>query len=98
MRYLLWSLPGFRSHEKKVLKPYNESDLIAKGWRRVIIQPNGWGMTREQAIRDLDRVMRLYENEPGFRRYDYVSLVRISKRRYQSDGRCSFLAPPIPSR
>jgi hypothetical protein len=63
-------------------------------WKRVTIQPNGWGATPEAARQDLDRLMDLYAKLPGFQRDDYVAIVPIAKGVYQSDGRCSYLAPP----
>lgn len=60
---------------------------------RVIIQPNGWGNNAASAIRDLDRVMRIYEERPGFRRDRYVKIIEIGRGKFQSDGRCSYLAP-----
>lgn len=60
---------------------------------RVVIQPNGWGFSAEQATRDLERVMRLYDQRPGFVRDDYVGVVRFTDRHYQADGRCSYLVP-----
>jgi hypothetical protein len=61
--------------------------------KRVIIQPNGWGNNPESATRDLDRIMRFYENRPGFRRDRYVKIIEIGRGKFQSDGRCSYLAP-----
>lgn len=69
--------------------------LPGTNWVRVVVQPNGWGETPEAAIRDLDRVMALYERLPGFVRDDYVAIVPMARRVYQSDGRCSYLAPPV---
>ncbi len=60
---------------------------------RVIIQPNGWGNNPTAAKRDLDRVMRFYANRPGFRRDRYVRIIEIGRGKFQSDGRCSYLAP-----
>lgn len=60
---------------------------------RVIIQPNGWGNNPQSAIRDLDRIMRFYEGRPGFRRDRYVKIIEIGRGKFQSDGRCSYLAP-----
>lgn len=60
---------------------------------RVIIQPNGWGSNPESATRDLDRIMRFYEGRPGFRRDRYVKIIEIGRGKFQSDGRCSYLAP-----
>lgn len=64
------------------------------GWRRVIIQPNGWGKTKAQAVKDLDRVMAWYEHRPGFRRDNYVAVVYVGRDMWQADGRVSYLAPP----
>lgn len=60
---------------------------------RVIIQPNGWGNNPASATRDLDRIMRFYEGRPGFRRDRYVKIIEIGRGKFQSDGRCSYLAP-----
>ncbi|MCC6355309.1 MAG: hypothetical protein IT577_15560 [Verrucomicrobiae bacterium] len=60
---------------------------------RVTIQPNGWGSNPESATRDLDRIMRFYEGRPGFRRDRYVKIIEIGRGKFQSDGRCSYLAP-----
>ena len=64
------------------------------GWRRVIIQPNGWGQTKAQAVADLDRVMAWYEHRPGFKRDNYVAVVYVGRNKWQADGRVSYLAPP----
>ena len=64
------------------------------GWKRVTIQPNGWGQTKAQAVKDLDRVMKLYEKKPGFRRDNYVAVVYVGRNKWQADGRCTYLAPP----
>lgn len=60
---------------------------------RVVIQPNGWGNNPASARRDLDRVMRIYEGKPGFRRDRYTKIIEIGRGKYQCDGRCSYLAP-----
>jgi len=83
--------------EKKDAKGAKKDDAAKgkyAGWRRVIIQPNGWGQTKKQAISDLDRVMKHYEHRPGFRRDNYVAVVYVGRNKWQADGRCSYLAPP----
>jgi hypothetical protein len=69
-----------------------KSDYRPKpGERLFICQPNGWGSTPKQAVRDLNtRVMRIYEREPGFVRHDYVAIIPISKSTFQADGRCTY--------
>ncbi|MEM1060055.1 MAG: hypothetical protein AAGK14_12465 [Verrucomicrobiota bacterium] len=80
--------------EKKARAREKEREALAKGWRRVIIQPNGWGHTKETAVADLERVMNLYEDKPGYRRDNYVAVVYVGRNKWQADGRCSYLAPP----
>ncbi len=71
----------------------SEREALAAGWSRVVIQPNGWGANPAEATRDLDRVMGIYTNQPGFRQDAYVKIIPISKNVFQADGRCSYLAP-----
>lgn len=58
---------------------------------RVLIQPNGWGHTPERAIADLERVMRIYQDKPGFIRHPYKKVIHFSRNLYQCDGQCSYL-------
>ncbi|MEM9444232.1 MAG: hypothetical protein AAGA18_02670 [Verrucomicrobiota bacterium] len=85
-------------HARKIPEPFipesqqvRLSDKHKDDWVRVLIQPNGWGRTPEAAIADLERVMRIYQNKPGFILYDYKKVIAFSKYLYQCDGQCSYL-------
>jgi hypothetical protein len=67
------------------------------GKGRVVIQPNGWGRTPAAATADLDRVMAIYKDFPGFQRDAYVAVVQVGRNMYQADGRCSYFAPSRPA-
>jgi len=94
-------LPVLEGAERKKAaakhKPVQAKTAAEKKQTRFICQPNGWGCTPEMAVSDLDRVMSLYDHEPGFRRDNYVSLIQIGKNVWQADGRCSFLGAPVPA-
>lgn len=96
-------LPGLAHHtdqataEEKAKKESLHGAANKSGhWSRVVIQPNGWGRTPQSATKDLDRVMRIYEDQPGFRRDKYVAVVKVGRNMYQADGRCSYLVPKKP--
>ncbi len=60
---------------------------------RCYAYPNGWGSTPEAARKDLDRVMDIYKDRPGYFRHSYVKVVPVSKTQYEADGCVSFFAP-----
>lgn len=78
---------------------------IPEGWVRYVCQPNGWGRTKEEAIKDLRvRILPWYQktfgDRPGFTiDWEWASCVEVSaKRCWQADGRLWWYAPPVPER
>lgn len=95
----LSALPALPGHaeatdeQKAQTEPLHGAANKDTEWSRVVVQPNGWGRTPEAATKDLDRVMRIYEDQPGFKRDRYVAVVKVGRNMYQADGRCSYLVP-----
>lgn len=61
---------------------------------RFYAYPNGWGGTPEAARKDLERVLAIYKDRPGYKIHDYVRIVPIARGVYQADGCCSFEVKP----
>jgi len=57
--------------------------------------PNGWGSTPAQARLDLDRVMAIDADKPGFYRYPYVKIVQVGRNSYEADGMCTWNAADV---
>ncbi|MBC8065279.1 MAG: hypothetical protein H7Y17_10640 [Chlorobia bacterium] len=67
---------------------------VKAGMIRYVSQPNGWGRTKEDALKDLhNRIFPWYERnfgqKPGFQiDWNWVAYVEVShKRCWQADGR-----------
>jgi len=78
---------------------------VKPGMIRYVSQPNGWGRTKEGAIKDLHvRIFPWYErnfgNKPGFEiDWAWVSCVEVSaKRSWQADGRLWWYVEPVKGR
>ncbi len=74
---------------------------IPEGYVKFICQPNGWGATPDEAIRDLrERLFPWYErnygDRPGFSiDRDWYALVEVTPgRMWQADGRLWWYAQP----
>lgn len=77
---------------------------IPPGYVLYVTQPNGWGDTREAAIRDLrKRILPWYKNtfgdRPGFYvDWDWYALVEVADgREWQADGRVGWYVPKVVS-
>jgi hypothetical protein len=78
---------------------------VKPGMIRYVSQPNGWGRTKEEAIKDLHvRIFPWYERnfgkKPGFEiDWVWVSCVEVSaKRSWQADGRLWWYVEPVKGR
>lgn len=78
---------------------------VKPGMVRYISQPNGWGRTREEALKDLHtRIFPWYQRnfgkKPGFQiDWNTVAYVELShKRCWQADGRLWWYVEPVPDR
>lgn len=78
---------------------------VRPGMVRYISQPNGWGRTREEALKDLHtRIFPWYERnfgkKPGFQiDWNTVAYVELShKRCWQADGRLWWYVEAVPER
>lgn len=78
---------------------------VEPGMIRYVSQPNGWGRTKEEALKDLQtRIYPWYErnfgDRPGFEiergRETYVEFT--PGRLWQADGRVVWYAKPVPPR
>lgn len=78
---------------------------VKPGMIRYVSQPNGWGKTKADALRDLQaRIYPWYERNfgkrPGFHiEYGKETFVEVTPGRvWQADGRIVWYAPPVPAR
>jgi hypothetical protein len=78
---------------------------VKPGMIRYVSQPNGWGRTKEEAIKDLHvRIFPWYERnfgkKPGFEiDWVWVSCVEVSaKRSWQADGRLWWYVDAVKGR
>ncbi|MEM6884281.1 MAG: hypothetical protein AAF571_04560 [Verrucomicrobiota bacterium] len=84
--------------------PKPAPDKIPEGYVLYVTQPNGWGDTKEAAIRDLrKRILPWYQktfgDRPGFYvDWDWYALVEVADgREWQADGRVGWYVPKIVS-
>ena len=88
-----------------------KTNSIPEGYVLYVTQPNGWGDTKEAAIRDLrKRILPWYQktfgDRPGFYvDWSWYALVEVADgREWQADGRVGWYVPkvvspgPIPKR
>ncbi|MDX6766304.1 MAG: hypothetical protein SFU85_05895 [Candidatus Methylacidiphilales bacterium] len=75
---------------------------VKPGMVRYISQPNGWGKTKEDALKDLHtRIFPWYERnfgkKPGFAiDWNWVAYVELSRKRcWQADGRLWWYVDPV---
>lgn len=85
--------------------PQNLPTGVKPGMIRYVTQPNGWGKTKEEALKDLhNRIFPWYEKnfgtKPGFQiDWTWVAYVELNhKRCWQADGRVIWYAPPATPR
>lgn len=78
---------------------------VKPGMIRYVSQPNGWGKTKEDALKDLHtRIFpwyaRNFGTRPGFEiDWNWVAYVEVSaKRVWQADGRVIWYVDPVPAR
>lgn len=78
---------------------------VKPGMVRYVTQPNGWGRTKEEAIRDLHKrifpwYQRNFGHRPGFEiDWTWVACVEVSKKRcWQADGRLWWYVEPASPR
>ncbi len=83
-------------------QPAVKSKTIPAGYVLYVTQPNGWGDTKEAAIRDLrQRILPWYQRTFGDRPGFYVdqnwyALVEVADgREWQADGRVGWYVPRI---
>jgi hypothetical protein len=76
------------------------ADGVPQGHVKFVCQPNGWGRTPEEAVRDLrERILPWYEknygDRPGFGiDRGYAAVVEVSRgRQWQADGRLWWYVP-----
>jgi len=85
--------------------PSSLPEGVKPGMIRYVSQPNGWGKTKAEALRDLQaRIYPWYERHfskrPGFHiehgKETYVEFT--PGRLWQADGRIIWYAAPVPAR
>ena len=88
------ALPTLRAHaveDAALAKARIMEPTPPKGQRPdFLFLPNGWGNTPESATADLDRVIAVFADRPGFRRFDYIKVVQVGRGVYEADGMCTW--------
>ncbi|SDU28154.1 hypothetical protein SAMN05444156_3041 [Verrucomicrobium sp. GAS474] len=85
------ALPARAEEDAALAKARIMEPTPPKGQRPdFLFLPNGWGNSPEAATADLDRVIAVFVDRPGFRRFDYIKVVAVGRGIYEADGMCTW--------
>ncbi|MEO0452739.1 MAG: hypothetical protein AAFY98_01210 [Verrucomicrobiota bacterium] len=100
----IFLLSRFCLAEEEPTKTEGSTKPVPEGWVKYVSQPNGWGKTREAAVKDLhERIFpmytRIWGDRPGFTISQRYALVEISDgRMWQADGTLWWYVPPAKTK